>query len=326
MYARDWSGARCATVGTRAVTAPDPRSVARLEELSRAGRRPSNLSLTTPETLGALLTRQFAPMLLDTAIRKLAYEQPSMSAHAGARFWQGVTAALLAVGGVAAFVVQPGLTTALLHLVLSLFFFSCVLLRLLATLSFRRPMLTALEPLDPRDKPVYSVLVCLYKEERVVPDLIASLKRLNWPRSKLQILLVCEEDDRATLNALARQQLPAWFEIIRVPPAEPRTKPKALNYAMAFARGEFITLYDAEDRPHPDQLHEAFQTFRQSDDRLACLQAPLVKANLNRNALTALFHFEYAGLFRGLMPWVARADSPIMLGGTSNHFRGIMAL
>ncbi|QBK29458.1 glycosyltransferase [Roseitalea porphyridii] len=303
------------------VTAPDPRAVGRLVAAADRGTLTGPLAIATPRTLRDLVTRHHEPQLLENAIRRLAYLEPAMSAHSGARFWQGVVSALVVTGALVAFASRPGLTTAVLHGFMSVFFFACVLLRALAAVTFRPVAERPLAKTPPGAKPVYTVLVCLYREAAVIPDLIASLKRINWPRSKLQILLVCEHDDAETLAALATEQLPPFFEIVRVPPAQPRTKPKALNYAMAFARGQFVTLYDAEDRPHPDQLEEAWQTFARSDEAIACLQAPLVKANTGRNALTALFHLEYAGLFGGLMPWLARAGAPIMLGGTSNHFR-----
>src|SRR5690606_21093905 len=85
--------------------------------------------------------------------------------------------------------------------------------------------------------------------------------------------------------------------------------------------GEFVTLYDAEDMPHPQQLLEAWHRFRTGDDDLACLQAPLVATNPNGSKLSRMFAFEYAGLFRGILPWLAKHDLVLPLGGTSNHFR-----
>lgn len=303
------------------VTAPNPRTIQTLQSMADRGSLPGQLAITTPDALRDMLARHHQPQLLEKAICELAYKQPAMSARSGARFWQGAVSALLIAGVFFAFTSQPGLTTAILHAVLSLFFFACVSLRILASVTYRPVRETPLARVSARDKPYYTVLVCLYRETDVIPDLIRSLKRINWPRSKLQILLVCEQDDSETLAAVERERLPPFFEVVRVPPAEPRTKPKALNYAMRFALGQFVTLYDAEDRPHPDQIEEAWQTFAQSDEAIACLQAPLVKANTGRNALTALFHLEYSGLFGGLMPWLVRANAPIMLGGTSNHFR-----
>ncbi len=312
---------RMADGGAKRVIAPDPRSVARLAAMAERGGALDALGIATPRTLRALLARQHQDSLLDHAVRRLAYANPTMSAHSGGRFWQGVSAALIAASALAAFVALPTATSVGLAAALSVFFFSCVLVRVLAAASYRPLAITPLQAMPSHDRPHYSVLVCLYREAVVVPDLITSLNRLNWPRSKLQILLVCEADDAETLDAIAREDLPANFEVIRVPAGEPRTKPKALNYALAFARGRLVTVYDAEDRPHPDQVEEAWQTFLASGEQVACLQAPLVKANSGRNALTALFHLEYAGLFQGLMPWLVRTSAPIMLGGTSNHFR-----
>jgi cellulose synthase/poly-beta-1,6-N-acetylglucosamine synthase-like glycosyltransferase len=169
--------------------------------------------------------------------------------------------------------------------------------------------------------PVYSVLVPLYREQAVVGQLIASLERLNWPRSKLDIKLVCERDDFDTIGEIRARALPSNYELVLVPTGGPRTKPKALNYALQFARGEIIAVFDAEDRPHPDQLLEAWQAFQRGGDQLACVQAPLIIGNFRQNLLTRMFAFEYATLFRGLLPWLASQGLVIPLGGTSNHFR-----
>ncbi|RYE71975.1 MAG: glycosyltransferase, partial [Oxalobacteraceae bacterium] len=111
------------------------------------------------------------------------------------------------------------------------------------------------------------------------------------------------------------------FQIVLVPPSLPRTKPKALNVALPLATGEFLVLYDAEDRPDPEQLHAAFQAFRHGGPRLACVQAPLVIGNGTCSWLSGHFAMEYAALFRGFLPWLAREGLPLPLGGTSNHFR-----
>ncbi len=122
-------------------------------------------------------------------------------------------------------------------------------------------------------------------------------------------------------RALLKRSLPAHMEVILVPPAGPQTKPKALNYALAFARGELLTIYDAEDIPHPGQLRSAAAVFAASDPRIACLQAELTFYNPSENWLTRQFTAEYAWLFGRLLPMLARLDLPILLGGTSNHFR-----
>ena len=232
-------------------------------------------------------------------------------------FCFGLLLALLAMTGNAA----PAGALVLLHLVLSVFFFGCIALRMVALLAYRKPVPRVL----PRgaDQPTarYSVLVALYDEAAMVPQLVASLSRLEWPRSLIEIKLVCEADDAPTVQALEAMRLPPEFEIVRVPAIGPRTKPKALHYALSGVSGDYLVIYDAEDRPHPEQLLEAYATFRQSDPRVAYLQAPLVISNARGSKWSAVFALEYAGLFRGLLPFLAKQRLPMPLGGTSNHFR-----
>lgn len=169
--------------------------------------------------------------------------------------------------------------------------------------------------------PVYTIIVALYREATAVKDLIAALRRLDYPKEKLDIKLVLEPEDRETRARLETMRLPATFEIIIAPPSVPRTKPKALNAALPFARGAFIAVYDAEDRPEPDQLRRALDAFAAEDDRLACAQARLTVDNTADSWLTRLFTAEYAGLFDVFLPSLAAMRLPLPLGGSSNHFR-----
>ena len=125
-----------------------------------------------------------------------------------------------------------------------------------------------------------------------------------------------------TVAAVRELPLDPRFRMVEVPDAQPRTKPKALNYALPQVRGTYVVVYDAEDMPEPGQLRLAASLFA-ADPGLACLQAELVPENADENVLTALFAGEYAGLFGRLLPALARWNLPVPLGGTSNHFRGI---
>lgn len=213
------------------------------------------------------------------------------------------------------------MTLFFIHVILTLFFFGNVIIRLFAAVKGRRLQFDGIAPFSAAELPVYTVLVQLYRESEVVGQLVKSLDRLNWPASKLDIKLVCECDDRETIEEIRKRCLPAKFELVVVPSGGPRTKPKALNYALHFARGELVAVYDAEDRPHPDQLLEAWQAFKRGGRHLGCVQAPLIIGNFRQNMLTRMFAFEYSALFRGLLPWFARQGLVIPLGGTSNHFR-----
>lgn len=171
-----------------------------------------------------------------------------------------------------------------------------------------------------RELPFYTVMVALYDEAGQVDALVASLNRINWPRDRLQVLLICEEGDVDTITKCQVYDNQEIFQTIICPVAYPKTKPKALNFALPLARGDFLVLYDAEDRPHSDQLREAHMKFGQADD-LACLQAPLVIHNDNQSWFTRMFAIEYTTQFSLILPVLEKWNSPIPLGGTSNHFR-----
>jgi glycosyltransferase XagB len=176
--------------------------------------------------------------------------------------------------------------------------------------------------IDEHDLPIYTILVPMLREKRTtIEHLARNLQSLEYPLHKLDIKLVLEADDLQTIEIVKELALPAYFEIVRVPPSEPRTKPKACNYALKFARGDYVTIYDAEDRPDPDQLKRAIATFRQGDERLACVQCALNYFNGDENWLTRMFTIEYTYWFDLMLPALSRLNLPIPLGGTSNHFR-----
>jgi cellulose synthase/poly-beta-1,6-N-acetylglucosamine synthase-like glycosyltransferase len=168
--------------------------------------------------------------------------------------------------------------------------------------------------------PTYSILVPLYREADVVEQLIVALSALDYPRHRLQAILILEADDEETLGALAWLQLPRFVEVLVKPPGGPRTKPNALNAALRIAHGELVVVYDAEDIPHPGQLREAAARFAAEPD-LACLQAPLRIGNADAGFLARQFALEYAGQFDAILPGLERLGCTFPLGGTSNHLR-----
>ena len=169
--------------------------------------------------------------------------------------------------------------------------------------------------------PVYTVLVPAYGEPTVVAGLVAALERLEYPRDRLDIKLLLEVDDLETIGAAHAVVTDLDVDVLLVPPGEPRTKPRALNYGMRFARGSMVTIFDAEDHPEPLQLRRAVVAFDRSSPATACLQARLSFYGGDRNLLTRWFTAEYATWFSLYLPGLVVQGAPIPLGGTSNHFR-----
>lgn len=169
--------------------------------------------------------------------------------------------------------------------------------------------------------PVYTVLVPAYNEPGVVARLVDGLSALEYPADRLDIMLLLEQDDAETIAAARAACGGTPVRIVLVPPSEPRTKPKACNFGVTEARGEFVTIFDAEDRPEPLQLRRAVVAFARGGPDLACLQARLSYHNAEQNLLTRWFTLEYDVWFRWLLPGLMATGAPIPLGGTSNHIR-----
>lgn len=194
------------------------------------------------------------------------------------------------------------------------------------TIAWRLVAASSLQPTlwrlaAPTRWPTYTILCPLRHEANVARELMTALAQLDYPVEALDIKILIEDDDAETLAAAREIDAAPHIEIVSIPAAAPRTKPKALNVGLARARGEYLVVYDAEDRPHPQQLRAALAAFEDEGERLACVQAPLAIDNGDVSWISSQFAAEYAIQFREMLPLLARLGLPMPLGGTSNHFR-----
>lgn len=226
--------------------------------------------------------------------------------------------ALLCAGLYAAWRAMPAVTFNTMHALALALFTSAILWRLFAAASLA-PL--ASQRAAPARWPVYTLLCPLYREANIVGDLLTAIGKLDYPVDALEIILLIEEDDQETLRAARAAIGERVVSILIVPPAQPRTKPKALNAGLARARGEHVVVYDAEDRPHPQQLRAALAAFANGGETLACVQAPLMADNEQASWIAGQFATEYAIQFGQILPLLARLGLPLPLGGSSNHFR-----
>ena len=265
--------------------------------------------------------------LLDRGRAAVRYGPPRASSAA----WRGLSlfqwiASIIAAASVAALLwLRPGAVAPLVIASAAGAFLIISAWRvLLVIVSARAP-----PPPSPAvaDLPRYTILVALHDETEVMGQLVERLARIDYPPDRLQGLLILEAHDRPTIAAAMTARRPDWLEVFVAPPGAPRTKPRALNCALPHVTGELLTVYDAEDEPHPLQLREAAARFAaEPGGRLACLQAPLRICRGRRGTdaspfLDRQFAAEYASLFETALPGMARLGLPFPLGGTSNHFR-----
>ena len=304
----------------RTVVAPRAHAIRLLAGLALSGRAPEGFAMTTPGRLEAAVLGGAGPAVARHGADSLPDASGAASYRSEASGGEARTGLACVALSASAAAVAPAAALAMLQATLGLLFLSAMSLRLAAA---GEPHARNRSPV-PRGRPLptYTVLVPLYREgPAVVGALLSSLSRLDYPRTRLEILLLVEAGDRVTQESLSRVALPPAMRTVTCPDGLPRTKPRALNIGMALTAGEFLVVYDAEDRPEPGQLRLAAAAFAQVDEDVGCLQASLAIHNAADGWLARLFRLEYAMLFDVTLPGLTRLAVPVPLGGTSNHFR-----
>lgn len=262
---------------------------------------------------------------LDHNLDAVRANWPELSAHRILSRPQVLVLALLSVAVVAAAWLRPtALLITLLALTTSLYLVTLLYRVVLLRIALRHPAEVRIRDAEARaipdaELPVYTILVPAYREAEVIARTIAALERLDYPIDRLDVKLLLEADDRDTIAAARAVASPLPIELVLVPPGRPRTKPKACNLGLLRAKGELVTIYDAEDRPEPLQLRRVVAAFRRLPPLVACLQAKLSYHNIDQNLLTRWFTVEYETWFSMMLPALARLGGPIPLGGTSMH-------
>ena len=289
------------------------------------------------------LPKDFAdlPMVLtqEDALQRIlsVHEAAALSHHAetrvmaeeSCRTWQAKYPVLkMCAGGLVAggaFYSAPTLTFAVLAVIAIVTLLANTALKVVAGLLALRAQPAAGNVLSPSalpmKLPVISVLVPLFEESGIATHLVRRLEKIDYPRECLDICLVVEEDDDKTRVTLAQTRLPNWMRIIQVPPGSVKTKPRALNYAMDFARGSIIGVFDAEDAPAPRCMMTVARAFHHAGPETACLQGRLDFYNSRSNWMSRCFTIEYATWFGVILPGLETLGFAIPLGGTTLFFR-----
>jgi cellulose synthase/poly-beta-1,6-N-acetylglucosamine synthase-like glycosyltransferase len=261
------------------------------------------------------------------ALSNLRERFPDSSAHEVLGGGQKVALVILAVVLIGFLIWNPVGTITVIFALASIFYLLTALYKLIAGFSALNHKYLIditqddLAAMDERALPVYTILVPLFREAAVIPYLVHGIESLDYPKAKLDVKLLCEEDDDETIDAIRVLNLPPHFDTVVVPASQPQTKPKACNYGLLAARGEYVVIYDAEDRPDPQQLKKAVLMFRNIDESVAVIQSKLNFFNQQTNWLTRWFSIEYSLLFDLLLPGLDARKDPIPLGGTSNHIK-----
>ncbi|HLL79245.1 MAG TPA: glycosyltransferase, partial [Ktedonobacteraceae bacterium] len=103
----------------------------------------------------------------------------------------------------------------------------------------------------------FTILLPARKEEDVYRETIQKVYDLNYPKDLMQIIAICREDDPGTIA-----EAQAKIDELGDPNVQllifndyPISKPHGLNLGLQVSRGDIVTIFDAEDEPHPDILN-----------------------------------------------------------------------
>ncbi len=274
--------------------------------------------LAETEQIDAAIAHRFSTELAEAAETRVKAQQSCRNWTSTAQA-KPIATALLLVALFASFPTQ-GLTFLLWATLITLALF--LSLRLSGLIAYLMPSKSKTVSAEPIRLPCVSVLVPLYKEKEIAEVLIARLQRLTYPKALLDVILVLEEQDDVTKAALSDVKLPSWIRALEVPKlGNLTTKPRAMNYALDFCRGEILGVWDAEDAPLPDQIETVVRQFATAPKDVVCLQGTLDYYNPRTNWRSRCFTIEYSGWFRVVLKGIARLGLVVPLGGTTFFFR-----
>ena len=270
---------------------------------------------------GADSSRRIVPLATDESAYKTFWR------------WQRPALVFIAIVALGSLILRPLDTLVVFVGSATVAYFAIIVFRFFATYRAEQMGGTVLE-ITQRDLqllgednilPVYTILCPLYHEAEGVVQFLRGLTKLDYPFDRLDIRVLLEADDLDTQEAAyaekQRMGNPPSIRIIVVPESDLKTKPRACNYGLVDARGDYVVIYDAEDVPEPDQLRKALVAFTRLPERTVCVQAKLNYYNADQNLLTGFFTAEYSAWFDLFLPGLCAVGAPIPLGGTSNHFK-----
>jgi len=308
------------------VAAPHIEDATTVDALRELSGHDVRLLLAERSQIDALIQRTYEQEYLYRAVDQLADQDPEDCANrvvTGPQRLFLLVAAVVIVAALIAFTTPAAIAlvalTSAFYVVASLYKFRLTY----RSLGHQYEIVLSdeeVDAIDDADLPVFTILVPLYKELAVLPRLMGGIEGLDYPKTKLDVRLLCEEDDEETVQGIRDMHLPPHYRLVVVPDAQPKTKPKACNFGLIQAEGKYVVIYDAEDRPDPKQLKKVVLAFERSDENVVCIQGKLNYYNARHNLLTRWFTIEYSMWFDLLLPGLDAVKAPIPLGGTSNTF------
>jgi len=173
-------------------------------------------------------------------------------------------------------------------------------------------------PIDRVAAPMVSIIVPVKNEEKVIGRLLKALVNLNYPSSKIEIIVINDGSGDGT-REICECFAMRYRRVTVINRVQSSTKAAALNHGMQQARGEIIATFDADSVPETDSVLNALRYFK--DPRVAAVQGRVSSLNADENMLTRFLSFEGALQFDAYFRGKDKLNLFVGLAGTCQFVR-----
>lgn len=168
--------------------------------------------------------------------------------------------------------------------------------------------------------PKISIIVPTKNEEMVIDRCLTSLLHLDYPRDKMEVIVVdgnsTDSTGKICSEFLAKH--PQFFTFI-TEKEEGKCKPAALNLAMPYTTGEIIGVFDADSVPEANVLRKVASYL--NDKKIMAVQGTTTSINERANMLTRVAAMEEKAWFQALLSGKEKLQLFIPLNGSCQFVR-----
>ncbi|HLC89254.1 MAG TPA: glycosyltransferase [Candidatus Nanoarchaeia archaeon] len=145
--------------------------------------------------------------------------------------------------------------------------------------------------LHPAAEPLVSVLVPAYNEEMTILKTLASLHELDYPKTKLEVIVI-DDGSKDNTKKIVQKYIKdkPCFRLISHPNMG---KAASMNQALALVKGEFFACLDADSFVHPLTLKKMLSLYCQKNDPQLAIITPAMKVYQPKNILQKIQWLEY---------------------------------
>lgn len=170
----------------------------------------------------------------------------------------------------------------------------------------------------------FTIMLPARHEEAVYRETIQKVYDLNYPKELMQIIAICSDDDEGTI-AEAQAKIDELGDAnvqLLIYTNKPTSKPRGLNHALKVSRGDIVTIFDAEDEPHPDILNIINTTML--DEDVDVVQSGVQLMNHNTKWFCFMNVLEYFFWFKSSLHFFSRVGITPLGGNTVFVRRALM--